>query len=134
MSGCKDGLFHNGRSFVQDRVRYANAVVITLDFIQWAVALPPGTLTQKAKLNALTQSFKIAKSAVANIYTNSYYVFPWLMCMDYRECGLLMTEGQTIKIKDEILALLVVIWLSLKVVIIHSPRASKGGKQKSKKK
>lgn len=85
MSGCRDGLLHDGRSFVQDRVRYENAVVITLDFTQWAIALPPGTLTQKAKLNALTQAFKMAKNAVANIYTNSCFVFPWLMCIDYKE-------------------------------------------------
>ena len=44
----------------------------------------------------------------------------------YRERKLLTAEGKTIKDKDEILALLMALWLTKKLAIIHCPGHRKG--------
>jgi hypothetical protein len=44
----------------------------------------------------------------------------------YQERGLLTTDGKTVKNKEEILALLEALWLSLNVAIVHCPRYQKG--------
>jgi hypothetical protein len=44
----------------------------------------------------------------------------------YRERKLLTAEGKTIKDKDEILTLLMALWLTKKLAIIHCPGHRKG--------
>ena len=65
----KQVLFTNGSSFIQDGVRYAGAVVMDLDTSLSNLLV--GLLAQKAELKALTQVLKLAKGAIANIYTDS---------------------------------------------------------------
>jgi ribonuclease HI len=60
----------DGSSFIQNGIRYAG-VVMDLDSVIRAMILPPGTSAQKAEVKALTQALKIAKGAIANIYTDS---------------------------------------------------------------
>ena len=61
----------DGSSFIQNGIRYAGAAVMDLDSVIWPTDLLPGTSAQKAELKALTQAFKLAKAAIANIYTDS---------------------------------------------------------------
>ena len=42
-----------------------------MDSVIWATALPLRTSAQKTELKALTQALKLAKGAIANIYTDS---------------------------------------------------------------
>ena len=63
--------FTDGSSFIQNGTKFPRAAMVDLDSLIWATALPPGTSAQKAELKALTQAFKLAKAAIANIYTDS---------------------------------------------------------------
>ena len=63
--------FMHRSSFIQNGIRYAGAVGMDLDSVIWAAALLLGTSAQKAELKALTQALKLAKGAIANIYTDS---------------------------------------------------------------
>jgi len=67
--------FMDGSGFIQNRVSYAGAVIVDLDSVVWATALPPGTSGQKAGLKSLTHVLKLAKRAILNIYTDSRYAF-----------------------------------------------------------
>lgn len=76
--------FTEGSSFIQNGTRYGHrgqgwgatgVVDLAQDSVVWAAALPPGTLTQKAELIALTQALKLAEGAKVNIYTDSRHAF-----------------------------------------------------------
>ena len=70
----------------------------------------------------------MGKDKKLNIITNSQYTFATARIHGaiYRERGLLTAEGNTIKNKEEIKALLAALWLPKKLAIIHCP-----GHQKS---
>lgn len=97
--------------------------MVTLNFLRWASALPPETLTQWAKLIVLTQVLKMAQDMIANIFMHNWYAFTMTHAhgLIYKERGLLIAKGKTIKNMDEILALLEAIWLPLKIAILHCP-------------
>jgi len=61
--------------------------MMVLNSVIWTTALSPGTSAQKAELKSLTQALKLAKGAIANIYTDSRWT----------------AEGKTIKNKEGIL-------------------------------
>ena len=74
----------------------------------WAEALPLDTWAQRAELIALTKALQLRKDKKLNIITNSQYTFATARIHGaiYRERGLLTAEGNTIKNKEEIKALL----------------------------
>lgn len=96
--------------------------MVTLNSLRWASALPP-EVGQWAKLIVLTQALKMTQDMIANIFMYSWYAFTMNHAhrLIYKERGLLIAKGKTIKNMDEILALLEAIWLPLKIAIIHCP-------------
>ncbi|XP_058547606.1 uncharacterized protein LOC131489615 [Neofelis nebulosa] len=113
--------FTDGSSFVRDGHRYAGAVVVTETDTIWAEALPSGTSAQRAELIALTKALMLGARKRLNIYTDRRYAFAaaHIHGAIYQERGLLMAEGRTIKNKQEILNLLMALWLPAKLAIIH---------------
>lgn len=67
--------FIKENGFIQKGIRYADLAVVDLDSVIWITALLPGTSAQNTELTVLTQGLKLAKGTVANIYTDSRYVF-----------------------------------------------------------
>ena len=59
--------FKDGSSFIQNGIKYAGGAVMFLDYIIWAIALPPETSAQKTELTALTQALKLTKGAIATV-------------------------------------------------------------------
>ncbi|KAK1343748.1 hypothetical protein QTO34_014301 [Cnephaeus nilssonii] len=84
------------------------AAVVALDRTIWAQSLDRGTTAQKVELLALIQALRWGHSAI------------------HRERGLPTTAGKDIKNKEEILALLEVIWLPRAVAIVHCKGHQKG--------
>ncbi|KAK1340668.1 hypothetical protein QTO34_017058 [Cnephaeus nilssonii] len=84
------------------------AAVVALDRTIWAQSLNRGTTAQKVELLALIQALRWGHSAI------------------HRERGLPTTAGKDIKNKEEILALLEVIWLPRAVAIVHCKGHQKG--------
>lgn len=76
--------------------------VVAPDATVWTSALPPGTAAQKAELTAFSQALKLAKSKIAHIYMGRRYAFSTAHVhgLIYKERGLLMVEGKTIKNKN----------------------------------
>ncbi|KAK1338860.1 hypothetical protein QTO34_019520 [Cnephaeus nilssonii] len=99
-------LFTDGSSYAQDGIRYAGSAVVTLDHTIWAQSLKRGTSVQKAKLLALIKALR------------------WGHSTNHRERGLPTSAGKDIKNKEEILALLEVIWLPR--AIVHCKGHQKG--------
>ena len=54
---------------------HAIEMIMDLDTVVWATALPLETSAQKAELKALTQALKLTKGAIPNIYTGNRYAF-----------------------------------------------------------
>lgn len=79
------------------------------------------------RLVALTKVLTLGKDKILNIYTDSLYAFATAHVHGaiYRERGLLMAEGKSIKNKDELLALLTAPWLPKRLAIIHCPGPQK---------
>lgn len=121
--------YTGGNSFTGDGLRYAGAAIIMETQIVWAEALPPGTSAQRAELIALTKALQLGKDKKLNIITDSRYAFAiaHIHGAIYRERGLLTAESKTIKNKEEIEALLSVLWLPKKPAIIHCPGHQKPG-------
>ncbi|KAK1328752.1 hypothetical protein QTO34_012327 [Cnephaeus nilssonii] len=92
----------------KDRIRYAGAAVVTLDRTIWAQSLNRGTMAQKVELLVLIQAFQWGHSAI------------------HRERGLPTAVKKDIKNKEEILALLKVIWLPRAVAMVHCKGHQKG--------
>ncbi|KAK1327314.1 hypothetical protein QTO34_004262 [Cnephaeus nilssonii] len=84
------------------------AAVVALDRTIWAQSLNRGTTAQKVELLALIQALRWGHSAI------------------HRERGLPTTAGKDIKNKEEILALLEVIWPPRAVAIVHCKGHQKG--------
>ena len=91
----------DGSSFVQNGLRYVGATGTTETEIIWAEALPLGTSAQKAELIALRKALQLGEDKKLNIITVSRYAFATAHIHGaiYRERGLLMAEGKTIKNK-----------------------------------
>lgn len=70
--------------------------------VVWAEALSAGTLAQKAELIVLTKALQVGQGKKLYIYIDSRYGFSTVHIHDaiYRERGLLMAEGRTIKNKQ----------------------------------
>lgn len=65
----------DGSSFSQNRTKYAGVAMVDLGSVICTTGLLPGTSAQHAELKALTQALKLVKGSIANIYTDSRYVF-----------------------------------------------------------
>ncbi|KAK1333903.1 LOW QUALITY PROTEIN: hypothetical protein QTO34_006292 [Cnephaeus nilssonii] len=111
--------FTDGSSFVRDGSRYVGAAVVTETNTVWAEALPSRTSAQRAELVALTKALTLGVGRRLNIYTDSPFTTAHVHGAIYHERGLLTAEGQTIKNKQEILDLLLALWLPTKLAIIH---------------
>ncbi|XP_053449809.1 uncharacterized protein LOC128587564 isoform X1 [Nycticebus coucang] len=120
--------FTDSSSFMRDGHRYAGVAVVSETETLWAEPLSSSTSAQWAELIALTKALVMGKGKKINIYTDSRYAFATahIHGVIYRERGLLMAEGKTVKNKQEILDLLTAIWLPKKVAIIHCPGHQKG--------
>lgn len=99
-------LFTDRSSFIQDRIWYAEAAVVTQDKTIWAWPLSRQTSDQQAELLALTGALCWGKDKTMTIHTNWYYKTrdPWVYT-------LLILAGKEMKIWEEALDLLRDIWL-----------------------
>ncbi|XP_027763179.1 uncharacterized protein LOC114070137 [Empidonax traillii] len=114
-------LFTDGSSFVEKGTRYAGYVVVTLQEVVEAKALPPGTSTQKAKIWALVRALVLSQERRVNIWTDSKYAFGVVHVHGalWKERGLLTSQGTAIKHREEILQLLEAIHKPSAVAIMH---------------
>ncbi|KAK1346505.1 hypothetical protein QTO34_000361 [Cnephaeus nilssonii] len=92
----------------KDGFRYAGAAVVTLDRTIWVQSLNRGTMAQRVKLLVLIQAFRWGHSAI------------------HRKRGLPTAVKKDIKNKEEIVALLKVIWLPRAVAMVHCKGHQKG--------
>jgi ribonuclease HI len=127
-------LFTDGSSFVINRIRYAGAAVVTLNWTIWAQALRHGTSAQKTELITLTQGLRYGRNKVINVYTDSRNAFTITHVHGalYRERGFLTSESKNIKDTQKILALFEAIWLPKNVTIIHCCDHQKGDHPEAK--
>lgn len=95
----------------------------------WAEPLPIGTSAQRAELITLNKALVLGKDKKLNVYTDSQYAFATthIHRAIYWDQGLLKAEGETVKNKEEILALLKALWLPRKLAINPLPRSPKRG-------
>ena len=114
-------LYTDGSSFVEGRVRYAGAAVVSQDKVIWAQALGHGTSAQRTELIPLTQALWLGRGKKINVYTDSRYIFATIHVHGalYKERGLRPTGGRDIKNAAEILDLLASIWGPVSVAIMH---------------
>lgn len=78
LARCRPICFMDGRSFIQDRIRYAWVAIMNLEFVIWATALQLGTSAQNSELKALIWALKLTKGAMANICTDNRWDY-WLL-------------------------------------------------------
>jgi ribonuclease HI len=119
--------FTDGSNFVQDGTRFAGYEVETLDTVTEAHSLLMGTSAQKTEL-ALVRALQLASRVQVNVYTDSKYAFTTIYVHRslYKEGGIIISGGKSIKYGQEILELLDAVWAPKWVAIMHCREHQKG--------